>query len=186
MSHRARASQGRAALAVAFGPPDVLPTPLSRSPEDTADSSKCHTAGGVAKVMPDNNRLEQDHRGIKDRYRPMRGFKSMASARRFCRTFDEVRILLRVRSLQYHHVPADRRDYVTSATRQRSLEFSKPHNLSSTVSRLPRLPAGTSADGTPRTADMAAVPRRICTALRAATLPRAGGHTHRIEAAKPL
>jgi len=56
-----------------------------------------------------NNKLEQDHRGIKDRYRPMRGFKSMASARRFCRTFDEVRNLLRVRSLQYHHVPADRR-----------------------------------------------------------------------------
>jgi transposase-like protein len=56
-----------------------------------------------------NNRLEQDHRGIKDRYRPMRGFKSMASARRFCRTFDEVRNLLRVRSLQYHYVPADRR-----------------------------------------------------------------------------
>ena len=24
-----------------------------------------------------NNRLEQDHRGIKDRYRPMRGFKSV-------------------------------------------------------------------------------------------------------------
>jgi transposase-like protein len=56
-----------------------------------------------------NNRVEQDHRGIKDRYRSMRGFKSIASAKRFCRTFDEVRNLLRVRSLQYHRVPADRR-----------------------------------------------------------------------------
>ena len=56
-----------------------------------------------------NNRLEQDHRGIKDRYRSMRGFNSIASARRSCRTFNEVRNLLRVRSLQYHHVPADRR-----------------------------------------------------------------------------
>jgi transposase-like protein len=47
-----------------------------------------------------NNRLEQDHRGIKDRYRSMRGFNSIASARRSCRTFNEVRNLLRVRSLQ--------------------------------------------------------------------------------------
>ena len=35
-----------------------------------------------------NNRLEQDHRGIKDRYRPMRGFKSTISAGRFCRAFE--------------------------------------------------------------------------------------------------
>lgn len=32
-----------------------------------------------------NNRLEQDHRGIKGRYRPMRGFKSLRSAARLCR-----------------------------------------------------------------------------------------------------
>jgi putative transposase len=32
-----------------------------------------------------NNRIEQDHRGIKGRYQPMRGFKSGASAARFCR-----------------------------------------------------------------------------------------------------
>ena len=31
-----------------------------------------------------NNRLEQDHRGIKGRYRPMRGFKGPRSAARFC------------------------------------------------------------------------------------------------------
>ena len=30
-----------------------------------------------------NNRLEQDHRGIKGRYRPMRGFKCPRSAARF-------------------------------------------------------------------------------------------------------
>jgi transposase-like protein len=38
-----------------------------------------------------NNRLEQDHRGIKQRYYPMRGFGSLVSASRFCRAFDEVR-----------------------------------------------------------------------------------------------
>ena len=56
-----------------------------------------------------NNRLEQDHRGIKDRYRPMRGFKSFCSAGRFCRAFDEVRGFLRVRAVHHQHVRADRR-----------------------------------------------------------------------------
>jgi len=56
-----------------------------------------------------NNRLEQDHRGIKDRYRPMQGFKSFPSAGRFCRAFDEVRGFLRVRAVHRQHVPADRR-----------------------------------------------------------------------------
>src|SRR5712672_2358270 len=32
-----------------------------------------------------NNRLEQDHRGIKSRCRPMLGLKSTGSARRYCR-----------------------------------------------------------------------------------------------------
>src|SRR6188768_1627383 len=38
-----------------------------------------------------NNRLEQDHRGIKGRYRSMRGFKCSRSASRFCRAHDELR-----------------------------------------------------------------------------------------------
>src|SRR4051794_24262106 len=38
-----------------------------------------------------NNRIGQDHRGIKGRYRPMRAFKSPESASRFCRGFDELR-----------------------------------------------------------------------------------------------
>src|SRR5215218_2924955 len=55
-----------------------------------------------------NNRLEQDHRGIKGRYRPMRGFKCPRSAARFCRTYDELRNFLRLRSRPHHqHVPAD-------------------------------------------------------------------------------
>ncbi len=45
-----------------------------------------------------NNRLEQDHRSIKQRYYPMRGFKSFESASRFCRAFDEVRQHFRSRS----------------------------------------------------------------------------------------
>lgn len=35
--------------------------------------------------------IEQNHRGIKGRYWPMRGFKSFDVAHRLCRAFDEVR-----------------------------------------------------------------------------------------------
>jgi putative transposase len=56
-----------------------------------------------------NNRLEQDHRGIKGRYRPMRGFKCPRSASRFCRAYDELRNFLRLRSRPHQHVPAARR-----------------------------------------------------------------------------
>jgi len=38
-----------------------------------------------------NNRIEHDHRGVKQRYYPMRGFNSFAGAARFCTVFDEVR-----------------------------------------------------------------------------------------------
>ena len=45
-----------------------------------------------------NNHLEQDHRGIKQRYRPMGGFTHGTTAARFCRLFDEVRAFLRPQS----------------------------------------------------------------------------------------
>ena len=44
-----------------------------------------------------NNRIEQDHRGIKQRYYPMLGFQSFPSAQRFCRSFDELRNYFRSR-----------------------------------------------------------------------------------------
>jgi transposase-like protein len=56
-----------------------------------------------------NNGLEQDHRGLKGRYRPMRGFKCPRSAARFCRGYDELRNHLRLRSRHNQHVPAARR-----------------------------------------------------------------------------
>src|ERR1700760_2237041 len=56
-----------------------------------------------------NNRIEQDHRGIKDRYQPMPGSKSSSSAGRFCRSFDELRNFLRLRSNRNQHVPASHR-----------------------------------------------------------------------------
>ncbi len=44
-----------------------------------------------------NNRIEQDHRGIKQRYYPMRGFGSVEAAACFCRAFDELRHYFRPR-----------------------------------------------------------------------------------------
>ena len=45
-----------------------------------------------------NNRIEQDHRAIKQRYYPMRGFGSFVSAAQFCAAFDALRQYFRVRS----------------------------------------------------------------------------------------
>ena len=52
-----------------------------------------------------NNRLEQDHRGIKQRYSPMRGFGSLASASRFCRAFEALRDHLRPQGAMGEEVP---------------------------------------------------------------------------------
>ena len=45
-----------------------------------------------------NNHLEQDHRGIKQRYRSIGGLKTFDTAERFCRLFDEIRAFLRLQS----------------------------------------------------------------------------------------
>jgi putative transposase len=53
-----------------------------------------------------NNGLEQDHRGLKGRCRPMLGFQCPRSAARFCRGHDELRHFLRPRTRRNQHVPA--------------------------------------------------------------------------------
>jgi putative transposase len=45
-----------------------------------------------------NNSIEQDHRGVKQRYYPMRGFGNFEAAARFCRAYDEQRNYFRFRS----------------------------------------------------------------------------------------
>src|SRR5215510_14279787 len=65
-----------------------------------------------------NNHLEQDHRGIKQRIRPMGGFKKVESAQRLCRMHDEVRNFLRPRSRRNEGVSlAQRRLLYTARTR---------------------------------------------------------------------
>ena len=56
-----------------------------------------------------NNRLEQDHRGIKGRIQCMRGFKEHGAADRFCREHDELRNFLRCRSRHKQYVSATHR-----------------------------------------------------------------------------
>jgi putative transposase len=51
------------------------------------------------------NPIEQSHRGIKQRYYPMRDFGSFASAQRFGRLFDEVKNFFRPRWLMGELVP---------------------------------------------------------------------------------
>jgi len=65
-----------------------------------------------------NNHLEQDHRGIKQRIRPMGSVKSVESAKRFCRVHDEVRNFLRPYSHRNEVVSlAQRRLLYTARTR---------------------------------------------------------------------
>ena len=52
-----------------------------------------------------NNMTEQSHRAIKQRYYPMLGFRSFASAARFCTAFDELRQYFRVRQRGAEWVP---------------------------------------------------------------------------------
>ena len=51
-----------------------------------------------------NNRIAQDHRGMKQRYSPLRGFGSFAAAARCCTGFAEHRQYFRLRTRQYERV----------------------------------------------------------------------------------
>jgi len=81
--------------------------------------SPLHSISGLTQVkFAINNHLEQDHRGIKQRTRPMGGFKNVDSAKHFCRVHDEVRNFLRPRSCRHEVVSlAQRRLLYTARTR---------------------------------------------------------------------
>lgn len=59
-----------------------------------------------------NNRIEQDHRGVKSRYKPMLGFKSFLSAAIFCPAYDEIRQHFRCQSeMKEKKTLSERRDH---------------------------------------------------------------------------
>jgi putative transposase len=59
-----------------------------------------------------NNHLEQDHRGIKQCYRPTCGLKTFGTASYFCRLFDEIRAFLQ---------PQSRRNQLLSLAQRRGI-----------------------------------------------------------------
>jgi transposase-like protein len=64
-----------------------------------------HRTSGLALIYLPYYRLEQDHRGIKQRYYPMRGFGNVGSASRSCSAFDEQRDYFRYRTRPKEKMP---------------------------------------------------------------------------------
>jgi transposase-like protein len=72
---------------------------VGHKPEQVTTDKEVSYPGAIEKVLGKkvehrtgrwrNNRLEQDNRGIKGRYKPMRSFKNPVNAERFCQAFDE-------------------------------------------------------------------------------------------------
>jgi putative transposase len=84
------------ALAVVGHAPEQVTTDGHRS----YPRAICETIGNNVQHRTNkylNNQLEQDHRGIKQRYYPMHGFGNFQAAARFCSAFDELRQYLRFR-----------------------------------------------------------------------------------------
>jgi transposase-like protein len=59
-----------------------------------------------------NNRMEQHHRPIKQRYYPMLGFNRFESASRFCTAFDELRHYLRAPNSSVQRVSASDKRHI--------------------------------------------------------------------------
>src|SRR5688500_16116765 len=98
----------RSAVAVTGTTPDKVTTDQHASYPPALDEVFCDDLEHrTSKYL--NNHLEQDHRGVKGRYRPMRGFQTHTSAARFCRAHDEVRDFFRPATRRKEHVPAARR-----------------------------------------------------------------------------
>ena len=72
----------------------VIPERITTDGHDAYPRAICHVFGEQIAHRTNrylNNHLEQDHRGIKQRYRSMCGFKTFGTAAGFCRLFDEIR-----------------------------------------------------------------------------------------------
>jgi hypothetical protein len=70
-----------------------------RSIRETLDPAVMHRTSRYK-----NSRIEQDHRGIKLRYYPMRGFGNFASAASFCIGYEKQRQYFRQRTRRYQCV----------------------------------------------------------------------------------
>ena len=84
------------AMAVVGHAPESVPTDGHRSSPRAVGETLGHEVVHLRNVSL-NTRIEQDHRGIKQRSYPRHGCGIFASAARFCRAFDELRQFFRVR-----------------------------------------------------------------------------------------
>jgi putative transposase len=82
-------------------------SPALRRPPSPAHPGGTDTAHTEFVICDES--IEQDHRGIKQRYRPMGGFKHGTTAACFCRLFDEVRAFLRPQSHHNQSLPLKQR-----------------------------------------------------------------------------
>jgi len=103
----------RQALALAGDVPQQVTTDghdaYPRASRETLGSGVTHRCSRYK-----NNRIEQDHRAIKQRYYPLRGFGSFAAAARFCPAFEEQR--------QYFRAQARSSERVSLAERRRRFQ----------------------------------------------------------------
>ncbi len=102
------------------------PTQVTTDGHDSYPRAIRETLGPHAKHRCNaylNRRIEQDHRGIKQRYYPMLGFGAFPSAQRFCRAFEEVRQYFRPRRKrkQFVSLPTGRRQFLARAEALASL-----------------------------------------------------------------
>jgi len=73
---------------------DIMPTQITTDKERAFPNAIKNTLGDDVKHRTSrymNNKMEQDHRGIKSRTSVMKGFKDIFCALRFCYIFEEMR-----------------------------------------------------------------------------------------------
>lgn len=106
------------AIAVAEKPPERVTTDGHTAyPRAIAEVLGAEVEDRVSDCL--TNRIEQEHRGIKQRYYPMLGFGPFESAQRFCQAFDEVRNYSRPRSRMKEFVSlSERRNLFVNRVQQ--------------------------------------------------------------------
>jgi len=106
---------------------DALTLPCARSTLMRGGTTTGKSAASSTLPLPNRIpallRAYQDHRGIKGRYRPMRGFGSVARATRFCAAYEEVRDFFRHRTTLHEVIPlrVQREQFCTRLTAVRAL-----------------------------------------------------------------
>jgi len=83
---------------------DRVAKPMRRTGDEMGQGAPARWERSPNHVRYLNNSVEQDHRGIKQRYYPMRGFGNFDPAARFCRAYDEQRHYFRSRTKQKEQV----------------------------------------------------------------------------------